>query len=174
MKLERDDIRAVNMDEYNRRSPLDLSKRKVWFLNGSLVRKHKHKRHEGILILFNITEDCFEQVLVDDWIRLRRRAFTVTEAAYILNRHPKSLPRMAKNGKIPPPMGASRDGVRGLGIRSYYSEDEIYDIRAALASQPCASRLPTIQEARHKMGDEILHYTKDSEGRIVPIWNETV
>lgn len=174
MKLEPDDIRAVSMDEYNRRPPLDLSRRKVWFLNGCLVRKHKQKRHEGILILFNITDDQFESVLVEDWIRARRRAFTVTEVAYILNRHPKSLPRLAKQGKIPPPMGASKDGVRGLGIRSYWSEDEVYDIRAIMASNPNAANLPTIQEVRHKMGDEILHYTKDSSGRIVPIWNETV
>jgi hypothetical protein len=134
--------------------------------------------------VYNITKDRIESCLIGDFKKNRERAYTVKQTAELINRHQKYLPFLMKNGTIPFPTGAQKDGVREWQVRSYYSESQIREIRDILAAQnigrPRKDGLinnnitPTSQELQRRMGDGILTYTRTEDGRFIPLWSETI
>lgn len=170
-------------EEYNF-EPIIPGNKKVWFLNGDLVRPHHTSRSTGMITLYNITKDRMESCFTSDFKRNRERAYTVGETANLVNRHKKYMPSLMKRGVIPFPMGSSKDGKTGWQIRSYYSESQVKEIRDILASihigQPRKDGLvtnnmtPTNQELTRRMGDGILTYTKTEDGRFIPVWSESI
>lgn len=170
-------------DEYNQASVIPGSK-KVWFLNGDLVRSHHINRSNGIMSVYNIIQDRIESCLITDFKRNRERAYTVGETADLVNRHKKYLPDLMNRGVIPYPLGAQKGGARGWQVRSYYSESQVREIRDILASyhmgRPRNDKLitnditPSIQELTRRMGDGILTYTKTEDGRFIPVWSESI
>ena len=173
----------IESQEYNN-EPVVSGNKKIWFLNGDLVRLYHSSRSTGMVTVFNITKDRLETCLRSDFRRNRQKAYTVAQTARLVNRHRKYFPTLIKKGTIPPPMGAQVDGTRGWQIRAYYSESQVREIRDILASihigQPRKDKLvtnnmtPTSQELTRKMGDGILVYTKTEDGRFIPVWEENI
>jgi hypothetical protein len=175
--------RKLLEEEYNF-EPVISGNKKVWFLNGDLVRPHHTSRATGMITFYNITKDIMETCFITDFKRNRQRAYTVGETAKLINRHKKYMPSLILRGVIPPPMGSSKGGKTGWQIRSYYSESQVREIRDILASihigQPRKDKLvtnnmtPSSQELTRRMGDGILTYTKTEDGRFIPIWSESI
>lgn len=173
----------VSNEEYNNR-PIQKPAGQVWFLNGDLVRVYHRNRGQGIITLYNINQDKLQTILYDEWLKKRKRAYSVKNTAQLINRNRKYLAQLVRNGVLPPPRGSSIGGVRGLRIRAYYSEDDVRDIRDALAQRQWGkprkdglitnNHTPTPQELRRRMGDGILSYTKTQDGRFIPVWDETL
>ena len=173
----------MNREAYNS-SPVITGSKRVWFLNGCLVRKYHFNRSNGIMSVFNITKDQIESCLISDFKRNRERAFSVKETAELVNRHQKHLYRLMHQGLIPPPMGATKDGERAWRIRAYYSETMVKEIRDILAKRHMGrprkdglitnDSTPTVQELTRRMGDGILTYTRTEDGNFVPIWTESI
>ena len=173
----------MNREAYNS-SPVITGSKRVWFLNGCLVRKYHFNRSNGIMSVFNITKDQIESCLISDFKRNRERAFSVKETAELVNRHQKHLYRLMHQGLIPPPMGATKDGERAWRVRAYYSETMVKEIRDILAKQHMGrprkdglitnDSTPTIQELTRRMGAGILTYTRTEDGNFVPIWTESI
>ena len=171
------------MEEYNS-SPVISGNKKVWFLNGDLVRVYHMNNSNGIMSVYNIIKDQIESCLVSDFKKNRERAYTVGEAASLVNRHKKYMPALMLKGIIPFPMGSQKGGERAWQVRSYYSESQVREIRDILASyhhgRPRKDKLitndvtPTKQELTRRMGDGILTYTKTEDGRFVPVWSESI
>ena len=159
-------------------------RRKVWFLNGDLVRVEHTSRSAGIVTLYNLTQDRRETTTVIEFKKKRKRAFTVKETAQLLNCHRKHIPRLVKRGVIPDPVGELPNGERAFHHLSYYSEDVIMEARKAMSQIHHGAarkdglitnnKTPTEQELRYAMGDGILLYTKTEDGRFIPIFNETI
>lgn len=170
-------------EAYNSAPPIVGSK-KVWFLNGYLVRVYHLNRSNGIMSVYNISKDQIESCLIGDFKKNRLRAYTVNETSQLVARHRKYMPDLMKRGVIPLPTGAAKNGERGWQIRSYYSELQVHEIRDILASyhqgRPRADKLitndetPTKQELTRRMGDGILTYTRTEDGRFIPIWSESI
>jgi hypothetical protein len=170
-------------EEYNA-APVIVGNKKVWFLNGDLVRVHHLNRANGIMSVYNIVQDRIESCLVGDFKKNRERAYTVGEAADLVNRHKKYMPQLMKRGVIPGPTGSQKGGATGWQVRSYYSESQVREIRDILASysmgRPRADRLitnnitPSPQELTRRLGDGILTYTRTPNGDFIPIWSETL
>lgn len=173
----------IESEEYNS-EPVIPGGKKIWFLNGDLVRLHHSSRSTGMVTLYNINKDRLETCLRSDFRRNRQKAYTVAQTAILVNRHRKYMPRLMKKGTIPHPMGSSVDGKTGWQIRSYYSEDQVREIRQILATihigQPRKDKLitnnmtPTRQELTRRMGEGILTYTKTEDGRFIPVWSEKI
>ncbi len=173
----------LDMKDYNS-APVIPGSKKVWFLNGDLVRVHHLNKSNGIMSVYNIIKDQLESCLISDFKRNRERAYTVGETAQLVNRHKKYLPNLMKRGIIPHPMGSQRGGATGWQVRSYYSESQVRDIRDILASyhmgRPRKDKLitndvtPSSQELTRRMGDGILTYTRTEDGRFIPIWSESI
>jgi hypothetical protein len=173
----------VDRETYNN-APIIAGSKKIWFLNGSLVRRHHLNRSNGIMSVYNITKNQIESCLISDFKKNRERAYTVKETAELVNRHRKYLPTLMQSGTIPYPTGSQEGGEGKFGIRSYYSESQVRQIRDILASfhmgRPRKDGLitndttPTTQELTRRMGDGILTYTRTSEGQFIPIWTESI
>lgn len=173
----------MDREAYNSAPAITGSKR-VWFLNGDLVRVYHFNRAGGIVSLYNIVKDRIESCLIGDFKKNRERAYSVKETAILVNRHPKYLPQLMKKGTIPYPTGAQKDGIRAWQVRSYYSESQVREIRDILASftkgVPRKDGLinnnitPSVQELNRRMGSGILTYTRTEEGKFIPIWEETL
>ena len=173
----------MDREAYNS-APVIPGSKKVWFLNGDLVRTHHLNRSNGIMSVYNINKDRLESCLVTDFKRNRKKAYTVGETAILINRHKKYMPSLMKRGIIPHPTGSQKGGATGWQVRSYYSELQVHEIRDILATyhigQPRKDKLitnditPTKQELTRRMGDGILTYTRTEDGRFIPVWNEEI
>ena len=173
----------IESQAYNNETVIKGNK-KIWFLNGDLVRLHHSSRSTGMVTVYNINKDRLETCLRSDFRRNRKKAYTVAETAKLVNRHRKYMPKLMKTGMIPKPIGARLNGQRGWQIRSYYSEDHVREICSILATihigQPRKDKLitnnmtPTSQELTRRMGEGILTYTKTEDGRYIPVWSENI
>jgi hypothetical protein len=173
----------MDMSEYNS-APAISGNKKVWFLNGDLVRVHHLNKSNGIMSVYNIIKDRIESCLISDFKKNRERAYTVGETASLVNRHKKYMPSLVKRGIIPLPTGSQKGGETAWQVRSYYSESQVREIRDILATyhmgRPRLDKLitnditPTRQELTRRMGDGILTYTKTEDGRFIPIWSESI
>ena len=173
----------VKKEEYNS-SPIITGSKKIYFLNGDLVRVHHLNVSNGIVSVYNINQGRLESCLLSDFKKNRQRAYTVTEMAKLINRHRKYLPRLMAKGTIPLPTGQALNKERGWQIRAYYSESQIWDIRDTLATFSIGrprfdglinnNSIPTRQELTRRMGDGILTYTRTEDGRFIVVWAETV
>ena len=121
----------MDMESYNN-APIISGSKKVWFLNGDLVRIHHLKKSNGIMSVFNIIKGQIESCLISDFKKNRERAYTVGEVAQLVNRHKKYLPNLMKRGIIPFPTGSQKDGKTGWQVRSYYSESQVREIEIFL------------------------------------------
>lgn len=174
---------SIEDEGYNSKPVIQAAK-KIWFLNGDLVRIHHYNKSNGIMSVFNIVKDQIESCLISDFKRNRKKAFTVGQTADLVNRHKKYMPSLMKRGVIPHPTGSQKGGATGWQVRSYYSETQVYEIRDILASyhigRPRKDNLitnamtPTRQELTRRMGDGILTYTRTEDGRFIPIWSESI
>ena len=157
--------RKLESKDYNSQ-PIVTGNKKIWFLNGDLVRIYHSSRSTGMVSVYNITKDRIETCFRSDFRKNRERAYTVAETARLVNRHRKYIPLLIKRGVIPPPMGSQLDGVRDWQVRAYYSESQLKEIRDILASihigRPRKDNLitnnmtPTSQELTRRTGDGIL------------------
>ena len=173
----------VSSKEYNL-APVIPGNKKVWFLNGDLVRIHHINRSNSVMSLYNITKDRIESCLISDFKKHRERAFTVGETADLVNRHKKYMPSLMKRGIIPFPMGSQKGGARGWQVRSYYSESQVFEIRDILATyhigRPRKDKLvtnditPSKAELTRRMGSGIITYTRTEDGRFIPVWSESI
>lgn len=173
----------MDREAYNS-APIISGSKNVWFLNNSLVRKHHLSKANGIMSVYNITTGKLESCLIADFKKNRQRAFTISETAELVHRNPKHLQRLMTEGKIPQPTGATLNGKRKWGLRSYYSESQVKEIRDILASNHIGrprkdglitnENTPTIQELTRRMGDGILTYTRTANGEFVPTWTESI
>lgn len=165
-------------------SPVVRPKRRIWFLNGDLIKVEHVSRSAGMVTLYNKTKDIRMTTTIVEFKKKRKRAFTVKETAQLLNCHVKHIPRLVKKGIIPEPIGELPGGKRAFHYLSYYSEDVILEARKAMSmihqGQPrkdgliTNNKTPTEQELRYAMGDGILLYTKTEDGRFIPIFSETI
>ena len=174
---------TIENEGYNS-APVIAGSKKVWFLNGDLVRIYHLNKSNGIMSVYNINKNRIESCLINDFKKNRQRAFTVGETATLVNRHKKYMPSLMKRGVIPVPTGSQEGGATGWQVRSYYSETQVHEIRDILASyhmgRPRGDKLitnditPSRQELTRRMGDGILTYTRTEDGRFIPIWSESI
>jgi hypothetical protein len=175
--------KSIELEGYNL-LPVVPANKKIWFLNGDLVRVHHLNKSNGIMSVFNINKGQIESCLINDFKKSRERAYTVGQTADLVNRHKKYMPDLVKRGVIPAPTGSQIGGATAWQVRSYYSESQVREIRDILASyhigQPRKDKLitnnvtPSKQELTRRMGDGILTYTRTEDGRFIPIWSESI
>lgn len=174
---------TIESEGYNN-APIIPGNKKVWFLNGDLVRVHHLNKSNGIMSVYNITKGQIESCLISDFKNKREKAYTVGETAELVNRHKKYMPSLMKRGIIPFPTGSQKGGARGWQVRSYYSQSQVYAIRDILATyhigRPRNDKLitnditPSRQELTRRMGEGILTYTRTEDGRFIPVWSESI
>jgi len=156
---------------------------RIFFLNGDLVRLIHANRASNICGIYNINKGIEQSILYSDFKKHRRRAYSVSNTIKIFKRSRMQLERWIERGLVPPPTGAVIGGKREFRRLSYYSEDDLFVIREALASihrgRPrkdgritARYDVPTEKDLRSLIGDGIMLYTKTKNGEFIPIWAE--
>jgi hypothetical protein len=155
----------------------------IFFINNELVRVVHSNRANNIVVVYNYIQNKDQTLLLSDFKKHRKRAYTVIDTARIFKRTKMQLQRWIDNELIHPPMGAGLDGKREFRRLSYYSEDDLFTIRSVLATihkgRPRKDGritprkdLVTEKELRSLIGDSIMLYTKTEDGRFIPVWQE--
>ena len=153
----------------------------IFFINNDLVRFISSNRGQNIAYIFNLTKDKEQTMLLSDFKKHRKRAYTVIDTCRLLNKSPSQLRLHIRTGFIDPPTGILADGERSYTRKSYYSEDQIFSIREALSTihigRPrkdgkVSNSMLTEQELRAKMGDALVLYTRTKDGEFIPVWAE--
>jgi hypothetical protein len=154
----------------------------IFFLDNNLVRLITSNRGSNIVYLYNITEAKEQTMLLSDFKKHRKRAYTLSNTARLLNRSNMQLYRYIDRGLVKPPTGILPGGKRMFTKKSYYSEDDVFEIRRVMGSlhrgrprkdgKITNNHVLTEQELRGKMGDALMLYTKTKDGRFIPVWQE--
>lgn len=171
--------RAKVSQEFQR--PVAPTKR-MFFVNGELVRVLHVTRGMNIVYLYNHKHRKEQTMLLSDFKRHARRAYSLSKTAKILNRSVTILNRYIRAGDLKAPFSLSDSGEPEWQKRAYYSEDDIYEIRNYMATKHYGKprkdgritthRVLTEAELRAKMGDALIMYTMTPEGEFIPTWRE--
>jgi hypothetical protein len=153
----------------------------LFFIDGRLVRFINKNKGMNIVYLFDTFEQKEKTMLLSDFKKHKKRAYTFMNTARLLNRGPAQIYRYIDQGLIPPPVGAQPGGKRMFTKKSYYSEDQIFEIREAMSTihrgRPrndgkISNSVLTEQELRARMGDALMLYTRTKDGEYIPVWSE--
>ena len=155
----------------------------IFFLDKNLVRLLHYNRANDICELYNFNLDKEQTMLYSDFKKHRRRAYNVGSTLKIFRRSRMQMERWIDLGLISPPVGTTPGGQRKFQQMSYFSEDDLFTIRAVLATihkgRPRKDGritprkdLVTEKELRSLIGDSIMLYTKTEDGRFIPVWQE--
>ena len=154
----------------------------IFFLEKDLVRLITSNRGANIVYLYNITKVKEQTMLLSDFKKHRKRAYTFSNTARLLNRSNMQIYRYMYRGLINPPMGILPGGERMFTKKSYYSEDDVFEIRRVMSTlhrgrprkdgKITNHHVLTEQELRAKMGDTLMLYAKTKDGRFIPVWQE--
>lgn len=155
----------------------------IFFINNELVRVVHSNRANNIVVVYNYIQDKDQTLLLSDFKKHRKRAYTVTNTVKIFKRSRVQFERIIKKGIIPPPTGTAPGGKRLWQKMSYYSEDDLFTIRDGIASihsgRPrkdgrvtTRKDVPSEKELRSLIGDAIMLYTQNKDGEFVPVWAE--
>jgi len=154
----------------------------IFFINDKLVKIVRISRSENLIEYYNIIDGKRQVMLYSDFKKHKKRAYTVVDTARLLNRHDADLRKQMYIGRIPMPMGNQLNGIREFRKKSYYSEDQIFEIRSILSKihrgRPrkdggvTNNSIPSEAELRSRMGDAIMLYTKTQDGQFIPVWAE--
>jgi len=156
--------------------------KKLFFLNKDLVRVIHINKASNIVSFYNIIQGKSQTMLYSDFKKHRRRCYTVANTAKILNRSRVQFQRWVARGVFPESIGDSLGGKRGFQINAYYSEDHLFEIREIMTTihmgkpridgKITSYKVLTEQDLRSRIGDAIMLYTRTSDGRFIPTWQE--
>ena len=155
----------------------------IFFINDELVRTLHTNRANNICILYNYVQDKEQTMLLSDFKKHRKRAYTVINTTRIFARSRVQFERLIKRGIIPAPIGANVGGVRAWQKMSYFSEDDLFKIREGMASVHSGrprkdgrvtprKDIPNEKELRSLIGKDIMLYTQNKDGEFIPVWAE--
>ena len=179
------DRKRYKKSEYgDRRGRLPgLATKKAFFLRGDLVCEVHRSAAMQLVTIDNMTKGRRETMPFADFKRLRRKAYTITEAAMLLNRNRDYLKRMARKGIIAMPIGRLPGGALKKNGPGYYSEEHLYEIREVMSAihtgKPRKDGLitnnstPTEPELRAAINKRYFVYLQDADGDYVPVFDST-
>ena len=157
-------------------------KRKLRFIDGKLYRIIKEERAAGLVKLYDYKEDKMVIMLRADVLKKGQLTFNKWEVCDLLDIAINTLEKWQQKYDLPKSTPLSR-GEIGLRIHSYYSEDNVFEIRERMAmiaaltkwnTNKVASKLLTEEELATKMGRRLGVYIKDSDGEFIPIWQAKI
>lgn len=151
-----------------------------FYLNDALHRALQVNRSEDLIIAFNFVEGKRVAYNYTDVQKNRKHAYSVSEAAKLINRHVDTVKRHLRSGELAKPQQAyALDNNKRLG-RYYFSDDDIRKMREFFKTvhigrprndgQVTASNIPSKTELDAMLRNETVLYVKNNEGDFVPVW----
>lgn len=155
----------------SKRNP--VRKRFVYFfLNGKVHKVLKAHRSKDELIAW-----CYEdkkRVLYSYYLveRGMESAYTITQAAKLLNRHRVTIQNYILDGHVKSPQKIYPIGDPDNQNWSKYmlSESDILDMHEYILDAGYSSDMPSRAELKAILKNNLILYTKTDDGKFVPVW----
>lgn len=155
----------------------------LFFINNELVKLLHSNRASNICYFYNYNQDKEQSMILSDFKKHRKKAFAIGTTVKIFKKSRIQFERLINAGTIPAPTGAVAGGKRIWQKMSYYSEDNLFQIRDALSKihigRPrkdgkitSGKNVPSEKDLRSLIGDAIMLYTRTKDGDYVPVWAE--
>lgn len=153
-----------------------------FYLNKELHKAIKIVRSEDMLIAWNYVEGKRVAYNLSDAYLKKQHAYSIPQAAKILNRHVDTIKRHLRSGNIRRPQQTySLDGQR-MPKKYFFSEDEIremYDFfknmhigRPRFDGEINNSDYMSKAELEALLRNEKVLYTKSEDGEFTPVWKQ--
>lgn len=98
-------------------------------------------------------------------------AYSIAEAGKILGRHKVSIERYILAGKIKEPQRVyAISNPDGKWNKFMLSESDILDLHQFIAEEGHSKELPSRTELLALLKQNVILYTKSSDGNFVPVW----
>lgn len=163
----------------------------VMFADGKPYKKIKYNRGRGEYLLYSIYDDELVIFSHNDFTNKVYYAYTTTGAAYILNRSPRTIKRLIRDGYAPSAyvkMKYMTEYEEFFPARYLISKEAMIELHEALIIRsrvgnilketPIKRKLPLIksyeiptkQEVEAQLKTDTLLYAKNNKGEFVRIW----
>jgi hypothetical protein len=161
---------------------------RYFFINGELHKKLHVNRSTDLITSWNYAQGKRLGYSWSDTKRNLQNAYTVKETAALLNRHRNRILEYIERGHIEKPqntytplVGDEYKDQRRI-FKYMFSEDDVMAIRDFLSTlhrgRPrkdglvTAKNVPTRQELRAIMKNEVVLYQKTEDGDFMPVWKQ--
>lgn len=145
---------------------------KYFYLDKKLYRVLRSSRAKDQIIAWSYLDQKRVMFIYSDVIKYMQNAFTLTEVSKILNKHRVTIQDYMLEGKVRAPQKAVPIGKPESEWWAYiFSEDdvlELYDF--ILSAGRNIEDLPNKRELTALLKNNIILYTKTSDGKFVPVW----
>lgn len=159
-------------------------RRKVYYVGDDLVSVDVKVPTQGIVKLKNWTKDVFMFMSIQEFKRVRKKAYTPMEVAELLNYKRTTFANLIAHKIIPAPKPRTGENQDPNGYWTYYKEETIYTIREILAGRhrgrprkdglAINNQVPTESELSAKLNKAYVVYLKTEDGKFVPTFPETI
>jgi hypothetical protein len=148
------------------------TKRLVYFfLNGKIHKVIKRSRARDELWAWCYPDKKRVMYSYSQVKKYMENAYSVAEAGQILGRHKVSIERYILAGKIKEPQRIYPiSNPDGKWNKFMLSESDILDIHQFIAEDGYSSELPSRTELIALLKQNVILYTKNSEGSFIPVW----
>lgn len=155
-----------------------MKKTSRFFLNGHLHRVLHVNRAKDLVTAYDYVERKKKVYIWSDVKRNKQNAFTITEAAELVDRHRDVVKDYIKDGKIDVPQQEHALHNEAPG-RYFFSEDDMMALRDFMATihigrprkdgRTTNNRVPTREEMRAMVQSGRILYIKEKD-EFVPVW----
>jgi hypothetical protein len=163
------------------RKDIGGKKRSFFFLNGKLHRVLHVNRGRDLVTAWHFDDAERKVYLWSDVRKKMQTAFTISEVARMMGRHPDRIWRYIAAGAINPPQQAYTIDDRRNPTINFYSEDDVLEIHEYMTTihrgRPrkdgrITNNMPNRDEIRSMTQTRRFLYVKDDDGKFVPVWRE--
>lgn len=153
-----------------------------FYLDDKLYKTLHKNRAEDLIIVWDYEAGKRIAYSLSQVLKNKKGAYTVSQAAKMINRSTDTIKRHWRAGDIRKPIQTySLDGQRKPN-KYFYSEDNIREMheffKTVHRGRPrndgyiTASKIPSLAELEALMRNEKVLYAKNDEGEFVPVWKQ--
>jgi hypothetical protein len=153
-----------------------------FYLDGKLYKALHKNRAEDIIIVWDYEQEKRVAYSLTNVQKNRTHAYSVSQAAKMLNRSVDTIKRHWRSGEIRKPKQTySLDGQKRPN-KYFFSEEDLREMQEFFKTvhrgRPrkdgliTPSNIPSIAELEALMRNEKVLYAKNEEGEFVPVWKQ--
>lgn len=168
-----------------RRSGKGPKRRKVryFFVNGHLHKVLAVQRSQDLMYAWDYAEKARKLYVLSDVRKRMQNAFTITQVANMVGRHRMTIDSYIRDGHVRTPQ-RTYNMFSGNPGPFMLSEDEVLELHEYMTTlhygRPRKDGLitnldmPSREELKALVRQEMILYTRDDKGGYVPVWKEQI
>lgn len=159
------------IEDYNQSSVIVPAKT-IFLVNGEIHKLIKYDKRKGMVVLFNVVSEKSVYMLYADFLRKAEKLYPRSRVAPLVNRKLITLESLESSGLVPEYHKYYRKD--GHIFRKYLTMEQIKVLRDMMLENKRGNAVPTDAELTRKAGEGMMLYTTTPEGKMIPVWGESL